>query len=124
MKKKLFTPNFKLGIKNNVGNYRLISKIVFNSKDIRINFLQKFNRVIYLKSVSVILSMWVLTLTFYLNKPLIYQSDLLNSFEHGHQIDTITDIYTICIDFQKVFDKMNHALLLYKLKSFGVCRMF
>jgi len=49
---------------------------------------------------------------------LTYQSDLIKSSENGHQVDTI---YT---DFQKAFDKINHSLLLYKLKFFGISGSF
>jgi len=47
---------------------------------------------------------------------LIYQSDLIKSFEN--QVDTIHT------DFQKAFDKINHSLLLYKLKFVGISGSF
>jgi hypothetical protein len=44
----------------------------------------------------------------------IFQTDILNSINEGHQIDCI---YT---DFRKAFDKVNHKLLLIKLYCCGV----
>jgi hypothetical protein len=49
---------------------------------------------------------------------LVYQNYLTNALDQGLQIDTI---YT---DFQKAFDKVDHILLYYKLKSFGIDGFF
>lgn len=43
-----------------------------------------------------------------------FYSDILDPIEKGLQVDVI---YT---DFQKVFDSVNHEVLLYKLKKIGI----
>ena len=56
---------------------------------------------------------WVCAGPFYSNL-LVYQDHLLNAFENKFQVDSV---YT---DFSKAFDRVDHKLLLAKLKAYGM----
>lgn len=45
----------------------------------------------------------------------IFKQSILNSFKNGFQIDVIY------IDIEKAFDRVNHKLLILKLKAYGFC---
>jgi len=115
-KKYFVTPILKSDSKNNVRNYRPITKLLLNLK---------LYEVIITKKLSLLLSnLFTPSQHGFLAKHsistnlLIFQSYLIKSFEIGHQVDTI---YT---DFQKAFDKINHSFLLYELKTFGISGSF
>lgn len=110
-KKSYISPIFKSGDKNNIKNYRPITKL---------SIIPKLFEAIITKNLTILLSKYICPSQHgFLPKHsistnlLIYQNYLLQSYENNVQVDSI---YT---DFQKAFDKVNHTILLFKLKSFG-----
>lgn len=107
-KKSFISPILKSGNKNNVRNYRPIS---------RLSIIPKVFEAIISKKISNLLSNSIsLSQHGFLPKHsintnlLVYQNFFINSLDQGYQVDLI---YT---DFEKAFDKVNHSLLFFKLK--------
>jgi len=118
-KKSFITQIFKLGDKNNILNYRPISKL---------SLIPKIFEALITKKLVTLISNYINPFQHgfrpkhsILTNLLSYQTQILQSFEKCHQIDAI---YT---EFQKAFETcftLKHVILLYKLNSFGFSGMF
>lgn len=108
-KKSYISPIHKSGDKNNIKNYRPITKL---------SIIRKLFEAIINKKCTILLSNYIspfqhgfLPKHYISTNLLTYQTYLLQSYENNIQVDSV---YT---DIKKSFDKLNHTILLYKLKS-------
>lgn len=111
-KKSFVTPIHKSGSKNDICNYRAISKLSAIPKLFEAIISKKLSSIL-LNYISPAQHGFLMKHSIFTNL-LVYQNFLTNALDQGLQVDTI---YT---DFQKAFDKVDHILLYYKLKSFGI----
>ena len=111
-KKSFITPLFKSGDRNNIENYRPISGL---------SIIAKVFESLVVKSLSNSINSYIIPEQhgFIVGKNTvtnlaIYSHDIVLAMESGLQIDSI---YT---DFKKAFDRVNHLILINKLKNFGI----
>ncbi|XP_045538980.1 uncharacterized protein LOC123722157 [Papilio machaon] len=105
-------PVYKKGLKNLIINYRPISILKTLSKLMELLVYRRIYPIIkqgisenqhgFLKSRSTTSNL------------AIFSDDVFNGMEHSGQVDVI---YT---DFEKAFDRVDHAILLYKLNKLGI----
>lgn len=111
-KTAFITPIHKKGAKNEVTNYRPISKLCTISKILeKIIYNQVYSALKYsfnsfqhgfLKGKSTVTNL------------ILFNDFLTNSMSNGKQVDVI---YT---DYSKAFDKINHKILIIKLNNIGI----
>jgi len=111
-KKSFITTIHKSGRKNDIRNYRPISKLSTIPKLFEAIIFKKLSSIL-LNYISPTQHGFLVEHSIFTNL-LVYQNYLTNALDQGFQVDTI---YT---DFLKAFDKVDHILLYYKLKSFGI----
>jgi hypothetical protein len=110
-KYSLISPIFKKGEKSQVTNYRLISKISIIHKI----FSKLVNKTIFLLCDHIIINEkhGFRPKRSTITNLCIFKQSILDSLVDKAQIDVI---YT---DFEKAFNRVNHSLLIYKLKLYG-----
>lgn len=111
-KKALVVPIFKSGHKNNVENYRPISKLCI--------FEKIFEKIIYKTLFMTVKNILIREQFGFIpgrsaESGLVqYTDDIWKSMENRHQVDSV---YT---DFSKAFDRINHNILIKKLEALGI----
>lgn len=111
-KQALVTPVLKNGSKNDVTNYRPISKL---------NILAKIFENIITKFLSSTLKNIIIPEQHGFQSKKSTVTNLLTFSEYLHSnIDGGGQVDVICTDFKKAFDKVNHDLLIKKLISLGI----
>lgn len=110
------TPTFKSGNKNNISNYRPISKLSTVSKLFEYIVKQKIyfavNRLITINQHGFMAGRSTVT------NLAVFSEYCLSAFNNRSQVDTV---YT---DFSKAFDKVSHSILISKLSSMGFHSIF
>lgn len=107
-------PIFKSGQKNDVANYRPISKICI--------FAKIFEKIIYTDIMSTVKTVIIdQQHGFFPGRSLetnlmCYSQNICSLMDRGVQVDSV---YT---DFSKAFDKINHKRLIERLAEVGVCQ--
>lgn len=111
-KRSYVTPVFKDGDKSDIKNYRAISKISVIAK--------VFESIIYDKLSPCVMNIIINEQHGFtkgkstVSNLLTYEHHLLNAFENKYQVDAV---YT---DFSKAFDRVDHGILVNKLRSIGI----
>ena len=114
LKRAAITPVFKSGTKNSPSNYRPIS--------LTSTIIKVFERIIRKQVVAFMNRQGHLNNTqhgFRSGRSCL--SDMLDVFDdHMHMLSSDTTVDMIYLDFSKAFDKVDHGVLLHKLKDLGI----
>ena len=111
-KRSFITPIFKSGRRNNVLNYRPISIISSIPKSLDCLIADKLSTAV--SKLIVLEQHGFRSRKSTLSNLIIYEQFLFDALSTRRQVDSI---YT---DFSKAFDRVNHAILIDKLKVIGI----
>ena len=114
LKRAAITPVFKSGPKTSRSNYMPIS--------LTSTIIKVFERIIRKQVVAFLTRQGHLN-GFRSGRPCL--SALLDAFDDlMHMLSSDTAVYMIYLDFSKAFDKVDHGILLHKLKDMGITGNF